>query len=88
MEHDPAWQTLGVSHAGHGQHAIVNVQIFLPLAHNLRTDIDSLDAAREQIEATPTWPWTPGALRNFVLAVIFPMLLWGLQFLRSTFLVN
>ncbi len=46
--------------------------------------LTSLYKMREQIEKVPTWPWSPGSLRNFLSAVFLPLVLWLVQqFLRG-----
>ncbi len=42
--------------------------------------LSSLYKVREQLKSVATWPWAPGALRNFMSAVLLPMLVWALQF--------
>lgn len=48
--------------------------------------LDSLYKIREQVQHIPTWPWAAGTLRNFLSAIILPMLLWALQVLFGRFL--
>ncbi|MCW5876874.1 MAG: hypothetical protein KIS85_08325 [Anaerolineales bacterium] len=52
----------------------------------LNTGISSLYKMREQLKDIPTWPWAPGALRNFLSAVLLPMVLWGMQVVLERFL--
>lgn len=53
---------------------------------DLEKSLNSLYRMREQIEKIPTWPWNPGAFRNFLSAVFLPLGLWALQRLLSNLL--
>jgi hypothetical protein len=46
---------------------------------DIEKSLNSLYKMREQIERIPTWPWSPGTLRNFLSAVFLPLGLWLLQ---------
>jgi hypothetical protein len=46
---------------------------------DLEKSLNSLYKMREQIERIPTWPWNPGAFRNFLSAVFLPLGLWLIQ---------
>ena len=48
--------------------------------------MESLYKERDQLRGIPTWPWAAGAFRNFLSAVLLPMLLWFLQVVLSRFL--
>jgi hypothetical protein len=48
--------------------------------------VDSLYKEREQLKSIPTWPWAPGSFRNFLSAVLLPMIIWGMQIFLSRFL--
>lgn len=48
--------------------------------------ITSLYRVHEQLKAVPTWPWATGSFRNFLSAILIPMMLWLLQTLASRFL--
>ena len=43
------------------------------------TALSALHVERLQLDRMPTWPWTPGALRNLVLALLVPILVWFAQ---------
>lgn len=46
---------------------------------DLEKTLNNLYKMREQIERIPTWPWGPGAFRNFLSAVFLPLGLWLVQ---------
>ena len=48
--------------------------------------MESLYKERDQLRGIPTWPWAAGAFRNFLSAVLLPMLLWFLQIVLSRLL--
>lgn len=48
--------------------------------------ISSLYRVQEQLKSVPTWPWATGSFRNFLSAILIPMMLWLLQTLASRFL--
>lgn len=48
--------------------------------------ISSLYRVQEQLRSIPTWPWATGSFRNFLSAILIPMMLWLLQTLASRFL--
>jgi hypothetical protein len=39
-----------------------------------------LQAEDLDLEAVPTWPWSPGMLRNLIGAVMLPVVLWLIQY--------
>jgi hypothetical protein len=39
-----------------------------------------LDLERRQLDRLPTWPWSPGALRNVLVALVLPILIWIVQY--------
>lgn len=42
--------------------------------------LSALHIERLQLERLPIWPWAPGSLRNFLLALVVPVLVWFVQF--------
>lgn len=44
-----------------------------------RNAISALLDYRHEIEKISTWPWQPGTLRNFVSALLLPIILWLVQ---------
>ncbi len=42
--------------------------------------IAALDVERRHIDKMATWPWSPGAFRNLLLALVLPILVWIIQF--------
>jgi hypothetical protein len=46
----------------------------------------SLYRVQDQLKTIATWPWPAGAFRNFLSAVLIPMILWLLQTLANRFL--
>ncbi len=48
--------------------------------------ISSLYRVQEQLKSVPTWPWATGSFRNFLSAILIPMVLWLLQTVVSRFL--
>ncbi len=48
--------------------------------------IQSLMEFRSELKSVSTWPWSPGTLRNFITALLLPIVLWGLQQVISRFL--
>ncbi len=48
--------------------------------------LSSLYREQKQLENVATWPWAPGTFRNFLTAVLIPMLLWLAQTLAARFL--
>ncbi|MEX2144154.1 MAG: hypothetical protein WD740_06125 [Anaerolineales bacterium] len=64
----------------------VQEEIYTVVEKNKYTQTKELEAAlrslfqiSDRLTATPTWPWNPGALRNFLSAVFLPLGLWALQ---------
>ncbi len=56
-------------------------------------DVQGLDSAmnslykeRDLLKTIPTWPWATGAFRNFLSAILLPMVLWVLQTLVSRYI--
>jgi hypothetical protein len=43
------------------------------------TAIQALMEFRTELKGVSTWPWSPGTLRNFITALLLPIVLWGLQ---------
>jgi hypothetical protein len=48
----------------------------LSSAGDVNNNINSLLSERNLIARTPTWPWSPDALRGFSTALLLPILLW------------
>jgi hypothetical protein len=42
--------------------------------------ISALQHERDHLDKLATWPWPAGTLRNFLLALIVPLLVWFMQF--------
>lgn len=40
----------------------------------------ALDMERNRLDRLATWPWSPGALRNLLVALLVPILIWILQY--------
>lgn len=40
----------------------------------------ALDLERRHLDRLATWPWSPGTLRNVLAALIFPILVWIIQY--------
>jgi hypothetical protein len=53
---------------------------------SLDRGLSSLYKVRDELKSLPTWPWAAGAFRNFLSAVLLPMLLWAAQIFLSRFL--
>lgn len=56
-------------------------------------DVQGLDSAmnslykeRDLLKTIPTWPWATGSFRNFLSAILLPMVLWVLQTLVGRYL--
>jgi hypothetical protein len=47
--------------------------------------LSALFAMRVNIQATPAWPWQPGAFRNFASAIMLPLLIWLAQRLLTQY---
>jgi len=45
----------------------------------VRGSISALLDLRHEIEKISTWPWDPGTLRNFITALLIPLIAWGIQ---------
>lgn len=45
----------------------------------LREVMDALLVEREVVAKIPTWPWQPGTLAGFLVAVVLPLIVWGVQ---------
>jgi hypothetical protein len=39
-----------------------------------------LDLERRQLDRLPTWPWSPGAFRNVLVALVLPVVVWIVQY--------
>lgn len=50
-------------------------------------EIEALVEFRREIKALSTWPWGPGTLRNFITALLLPIVLWVIQQLLQRFFV-
>lgn len=68
-------------------------KLYTAIDHQKFSDVTGFDGAmsslykeREQLKAITTWPWAAGAFRNFLSAVLLPMVLWLLQTLAGRFL--
>jgi hypothetical protein len=48
--------------------------------------IQALMEFRTELKSVSTWPWSPGTLRNFITALLLPIVLWGLQQVISRYL--
>lgn len=42
--------------------------------------LSALQVERAQLEKLATWPWSPGALRNLIVTLVVPVLVWAIQF--------
>lgn len=42
--------------------------------------LSALDIERRHLRQLATWPWSPGALRNLLVAIFVPLLIWVVQF--------
>lgn len=42
--------------------------------------LSALDIERRHLKQLATWPWSPGALRNLMVAIFVPLLIWIAQF--------
>lgn len=42
--------------------------------------LEALDMERRRLDQLATWPWSPGALRNLLIALIIPILIWMVQY--------
>lgn len=40
----------------------------------------ALDMERNRLDRLATWPWTPGAFRSVVIALLLPILIWIIQY--------
>jgi hypothetical protein len=45
-----------------------------------QTALSALDLERRHLDRLATWPWSPGALRNLLAALVLPILVWILQY--------
>jgi uncharacterized membrane protein YvlD (DUF360 family) len=57
-----------------------------PDVQGLDSALGSLYKERDMLKTIPTWPWAPGAFRNFLSAILLPMVLWVLQTLVGRYL--
>lgn len=55
---------------------------------NTRQLVDAVIRKREFIESIPTWPWQAGTLRNLLLGVFLPLLIWTIQQVLLRTVVN
>lgn len=46
---------------------------------NIRQLVDAVIRKREYVQSIPTWPWQSGTLRNLLLGVFLPLLIWTIQ---------
>jgi hypothetical protein len=46
----------------------------------LHKALEALQAEFSELTKVPTWPWSPGTLRNLMGAVLLPMFLWLIQY--------
>jgi hypothetical protein len=83
----------GVLEENSVQIASTRAKLYTAIEKQSYSDVNGLDTAmaslykeRDQLQAIPTWPWAPGTLRNFLSAVLIPMMLWLLQTLAARFL--
>jgi hypothetical protein len=42
--------------------------------------MEMLDMERRRLDRLATWPWSPGALRNLLVTMIIPILVWIVQY--------
>jgi hypothetical protein len=42
--------------------------------------IAAIDLEQRHVDHLATWPWSPGTLRNLLVALIFPLLVWIIQY--------
>lgn len=42
--------------------------------------VEALDIERRHLDRLATWPWSQGAFRNFMLALVIPILVWIAQY--------
>jgi hypothetical protein len=54
---------------------------------DLSKAISSLEFEFQVILRIPTWPWQPETARSVVAALLFPFILWLLQFLTARFVI-
>jgi hypothetical protein len=57
-----------------------------PEVQGLDSALGSLYKERDMLKTIPTWPWAAGAFRNFLSAILLPMVLWVLQTLVGRYL--
>jgi hypothetical protein len=57
-----------------------------PDVQGLDSAMGSLYKERDMLKTIPTWPWASGAFRNFLSAILLPMVLWVLQTLVGRYL--
>jgi hypothetical protein len=48
---------------------------------DLRTAMSCLEVEHDTLARIPTWPWQPGTLRGLFAAVLFPLMVWIIQWI-------
>ncbi|NIM92118.1 MAG: hypothetical protein GTO18_00165 [Anaerolineales bacterium] len=51
-----------------------------------RSALAALDMERRHLDRLATWPWSPGAFRNLMLALFIPILIWIAQYVLQQLL--
>lgn len=52
----------------------------------LKDSLTALDIHAKTLEKIPTWPWEPGTARTVITAILFPVIVFTLQFVLQRFL--
>jgi hypothetical protein len=52
----------------------------------LKDSLTALDIHAKTLERIPTWPWEPGTARTVITAILFPIVVFLLQFVLQRFL--
>lgn len=52
----------------------------------LKDSLTALDIHAKMLEKIPTWPWEPGTARTVITAILFPVIVFTLQFVLQRFL--
>lgn len=55
---------------------------------NLSKTLSSLDLERVLLERVSTWPWQPGTIRTVIAALLFPVVVWLMQWLLERVLAS
>jgi hypothetical protein len=50
--------------------------------------LTSLEKARQQIERISTWPWRTETLRQVIVAIVLPLLIWLIQYFMAQYLAQ